>query len=87
MSAEQREQLVNKLIQKLEQSGYVSIDQPPSEPAAPGSAGGKDAPQVQFEVTDKAIDFLGFKTLKDLLGSAGQIELWRARYARAGHWH
>jgi Ca-activated chloride channel homolog len=73
MTAGQRDQLVNKLIQKLEQSGYVSIDRPLSDPAnSPGSAGGKDAPQVQFEVTDKAVDFLGFKTLKDLLGSIGK---------------
>ena len=27
---------------------------------------------MHFEVTDKAIDFLGFKTLKDLLGSLGK---------------
>ena len=27
---------------------------------------------MKFEVTDKAIDFLGFKTLKDLLGSLGK---------------
>jgi Ca-activated chloride channel homolog len=28
--------------------------------------------KVRFEVTDKSIDFLGFKTLKDLLGSMGR---------------
>jgi Ca-activated chloride channel homolog len=73
MSAEQREQLVNKLVQKLEQSGYLNIDRPPSEPgASPGAEDGSDAPQVRFEVTDKAVDFLGFKTLKDLLGSVGK---------------
>jgi Ca-activated chloride channel family protein len=73
MTAQQREQLVNKLVQKLEQSGYLNIDRPPTDPAeATGSAGGKDAPQVRFEVTDKAVDFLGFKTLKDLLGSVGR---------------
>ncbi len=43
----------------------------PESPSAPGSQGGPES-QVQFEVTDKAIDFLGFKTLKDLLGSLGK---------------
>ncbi|MGA8599476.1 MAG: hypothetical protein WB676_32550 [Bryobacteraceae bacterium] len=73
MSAQQREQLIERLIEKLEQSGYVSFEGEEAEtPNAPGSTGGKDAPQVKFEVTDKAIDFLGFKTLKDLLGSLGK---------------
>ena len=40
-------------------------------PSAPGSQNGPET-QSRFEVTDKAIDFLGFKTLKDLLGSLGK---------------
>ena len=73
MKAEQREKLIQRLIQKLEESGYVSFEgQPPQEPTAPGPAGGRNAPQVKFEVTDKAVDFLGFKTLRDLLGSLGK---------------
>src|ERR1700761_2544280 len=69
MSAQQREQLIQRLIDKLEESGYINTDGPPPEsPSAPGSQGGPER-QMQFEVTDKAVDFLGFKTLKDLLGS------------------
>ncbi len=72
MSAQQREQLINRLVQKLEQAGYVNAEgEPPESPTAPGSQGGPEG-QVHFEVTDKAIDFLGFKTLKDLLGSLGK---------------
>lgn len=72
MSAEQREQLVQKLIEKLEQSGYLNLEgEPPEQPAAPGAQGGPET-RMNFEVTDKAIDFLGFKTLKDLLGSLGK---------------
>jgi Ca-activated chloride channel family protein len=70
MSAQQREQLIQRLIDKLEDGGYVNMDEPPSD-TAPGGQGGADA-QTHFEVTDKAIDFLGFKTLKDLLGSLGK---------------
>lgn len=72
MSSEQRDQLLERLVQKLEQGGYVNTPgEPPQDPSAPGSEGGPEG-QMQFEVTDKAIDFLGFKTLKDLLGSLGK---------------
>ncbi len=72
MSAEQRDQLIEKLVEKLEQGGYINAQtEPPEDPSAPGSQGGPES-QMQFEVTDKAIDFLGFKTLKDLLGSLGK---------------
>lgn len=72
MSAERREQLIDRLVKKLEEAGYINMDGPPPEaPSAAGSQGGPES-QLQFEVTDKAIDFLGFKTLKDLLGSLGK---------------
>jgi len=71
MSDEQRQQLVDRLVEKLEEAGLISQEgQPEDQP----SSGGKDGPEgeVRFEVTDKAVDFLGFKTLKDLLGSLGK---------------
>jgi len=72
MSAEQRQQLIERLMKKLEEGGYINMDEPPSDPAtSPGGEGGNES-QMHFEVTDKAIDFLGFKTLKDLLGSLGK---------------
>jgi Ca-activated chloride channel homolog len=72
MSSRQREQLVERLVEKLEQAGYVNTQgEPPDDPSAPGSQGGPES-SMTFEVTDKAIDFLGFKTLKDLLGSLGK---------------
>ncbi len=72
MSAQERDQLIERLAEKLEQAGYVNTQgEPPEAPSAPGSQGGPEG-QMKFEVTDKAIDFLGFKTLKDLLGSLGK---------------
>ena len=59
LSPEEMERLLEMLAQKLMQEGYVS--------ASEGSDGG----QVRIETTDKSNDFLGFKTLKDLLGSLG----------------
>jgi Ca-activated chloride channel family protein len=73
MSQEQRDQLVQRLMDKLEEAGYINTDRPEQQDQAnaQGSQGGPES-QVQFEVTDKAVDFLGFKTLKDLLGSLGK---------------
>ena len=72
MSAEKREQLIQNLINKMQEAGYINIDGPPPESAtAPGAQNGPEG-RMHFEVTDKAIDFLGFKTLKDLLGSLGK---------------
>lgn len=72
MSARQREKLLENLIDKLEQAGFLNLDAPSDDnPSAPGSQGGPET-EMHFEVTDKAIDFLGFKTLKDLLGSLGK---------------
>src|SRR4029077_5573677 len=75
--------LVDQIIQRMEQEGYISQQQeqqqsahvthPPSETPG-GKIGGPDQPNVEarFEITDKALDFLGFKTLKDLLASLGK---------------
>jgi Ca-activated chloride channel homolog len=71
MSEQQREQLLERLVQKLEQGGYINTEGPPPEAPATGGQNGPDG-NARFEVTDKAIDFLGFKTLKDLLGSLGK---------------
>ena len=72
MSAQQRDKLIERLVEKLENGGYIDFDGPtPDSPSAPGSQGGPET-HSQFKVTDKAIDFSGFKTLKDLLGSLGK---------------
>jgi len=71
MSAEQIDQLLEKLIEKLADDGYINLDQPNAENAGRKGQGNADR-QVKVEVTDKSIDFLGFKTLKDLLGSLGK---------------
>jgi Ca-activated chloride channel family protein len=72
LSSQQREKLIERLAKKLEEAGYINMEGPPPEsPSAPGGEGGPES-NMRFEVTDKAIDFLGFKTLKDLLGSLGK---------------
>jgi Ca-activated chloride channel homolog len=77
LSPEQMEKLLENLVQKMIDEGQITIEDPndPQAPA-PGSASGNDS-RVKFEVTDKSLDFLGFKTLKDLLGSLGKSSFGR----------
>src|SRR4029453_12838660 len=42
-----------------------------------GGGYGPDAPPVHFEVTDKSLDFLGYRALRDLLGSLGKSSFGR----------
>ena len=72
----------------MEQENYISTQgrQDPSQRSSTGQAGMAEG-QVRFEVTDKSLDFLGFKTLRDLLGSLGQVQLWTARYPAFCHRH
>jgi len=77
MSPEQMDQLLDRLVQKMVDEGQITIEEPTSQQPTVGGAGnGRDA-QVRFEVTDKSLDFLGFKTLKDLLGSLGKSSFGR----------
>jgi Ca-activated chloride channel family protein len=76
MSPEQMDQLLENLVQKLAAEGHISVDRDENSEAGPGGAEGRD-PQARFEVTDKSLDFLGFKTLKDLLGSLGKSSFGR----------
>ncbi len=72
MSPEELDQLLSRLVQKLMDDGYLSTEQDPNQvPSQPGLAGSGDG-KVKVEITDKSLDFLGFKTLKDLLGSLGK---------------
>jgi len=72
MSQEQMDQLLETMVQKLVDEGHLTIDQPQT-----GQGGKGPESRVKFEVTDKSLDFLGFKTLKDLLGSLGKSSFGR----------
>jgi len=79
MTPEQMEQLIQQLIERMEQEDYISVDQP-HDPARQSSVGGQvGEPQGQsrFEVTDKSLDFLGYRALRDLMGSLGKSSFGR----------
>jgi Ca-activated chloride channel family protein len=73
------EELVEKLIERLQQEDYISIDQPhdPTKQSSIGGQIGDAQQQAKFEITDKSLDFLGFKALRDLLGSLGKSSFGR----------
>lgn len=81
---EMTEQMLDDLMERLAQEGYISPQQPPQITDPPnaslrGGLGTNEAEnaETRFEITDKTIDFLGFKTLKDLLGSLGRSSFGR----------
>jgi Ca-activated chloride channel homolog len=74
------EELIEKLIERMEQEGFISIDQPPPEPSKQSSMGGQvgqNQSQAKFEITDKSLDFLGYRALRNLLGSLGKSSFGR----------
>lgn len=66
MSDQEFQKLVERMVQKLADENYINTEQP-------GQQGRSGEPKsVKFEVTDKSVDFLGFKTLKDLMAGLGR---------------
>jgi len=71
MTLEDREQLLNRLVQKMVDDGYLTVEED-GDPRQAGEGGEGEPREPRFEITDQSVDFLGFKTLKDLLGSLGR---------------
>jgi len=75
------EELIQQIIEKMGEEGYITM--PPDLDAerqrrqGRGGGMGEDQSQVTFEVTDKALDFLGYRALRDLLGSLGKSSYGR----------
>ncbi len=77
---EQADELLNQflqnLIERLAEEGHIRVDQPP--PPAQGHVDQEfDPRRARFELTDKALDFLGYKQLKELLGALGKSSFGR----------
>ncbi|HMH78694.1 MAG TPA: VWA domain-containing protein [Candidatus Acidoferrum sp.] len=76
--------LLDKLVERLSNEGFINPQQqpqitPPNQMSARGAVGDPQErkTEARFEITDKTIDFLGFKTLRDLLGSLGRSSFGR----------
>ncbi len=72
------QELLNQLIERLVEEGYLTLreqPQPTQQQQRTGGNGEVSEPlprNVHFEVTEKGLDFLGYKTLRNLLGSFGK---------------
>ncbi len=77
------EELIQQIIERLEQQGYITAqpdleaERDRRERGGVGDRQGADAPPMRFEVTDKSLDFLGYRALRDLLGSLGKSSAGR----------
>jgi Ca-activated chloride channel family protein len=73
------DELIEKLVERMEQEDFISIDDPPdpSRTSSTGGQVGEGQQQTKFEITDKSLDFLGYKALRDLLGSLGKSSFGR----------
>jgi Ca-activated chloride channel family protein len=75
------EELIDEIIRRLEQQGFITtapdLDAEARARGQGRSDTGRDSPPVKFEVTDKSLDFLGYRALRDLLGSMGRSSFGR----------
>jgi Ca-activated chloride channel homolog len=78
------EELINNLIERLVEEGYLNlqeIEQPQAREQQRGQGQGEVGTpmprDVRFQVTEKGLDFLGYKTLQKLLGSVGKSSIGR----------
>jgi len=70
-------EMVNDLAQRLEQEGYLKPQggEDNNELNGQGGMGSNTPRDAKFELTNKAVDFLGYKTLRDVLGGAGKSSI------------
>jgi Ca-activated chloride channel family protein len=63
----------------MQQEEYITVDAPhdPTRQSSLGGQVGNAQGQARFDVTDKGLDFLGYRTLRNLLGSLGKASFGR----------
>jgi Ca-activated chloride channel family protein len=76
--SDQIDELIQRIMERLSESGYISMTGKPDAQQFDGPGGaGQGNERSRFEVTDKALDFLGYRALRDLLGSIGRSSAGR----------
>ena len=71
-------QLLDDLVRRLAERGYLNVDAPPRvddghQPViGPGSLARAASRDVEFKLTEKGLDFLAYRTLRQLLGTLGR---------------
>jgi Ca-activated chloride channel homolog len=78
---QQLEDLIQQIIERMMERGFITsapdLDREREWREGKGGGSGEDTGPVTFEVTDKALDFLGYRALRDLLGSVGRSSAGR----------
>jgi Ca-activated chloride channel family protein len=75
------DELIQRIVDKLQRQGYLTStpdtrgERAQREQAGAGVGGSEGS--VRFEITDKSLDFLGYRALRDLLGSLGKSSVGR----------
>ena len=72
-------QLLDELVRRMMEEGYISTNQAPQMPGSYEAMEGTGqideasaAQQVEFNLTQKGVDFLGYRTLRHLLSAIGR---------------
>src|SRR5256714_3717266 len=81
----QLQEMLNQLIERLIEEGYLNLHEEPPTPEQRREMMGHGKGRIEeplprnikFEVTEKGLDFLGYKTLRNLLGSLGKSSMGR----------
>ena len=78
---QQLEDLIEQIIDRMMEQGFIAdapdLEREREHRRGTGGGIGDDTGPVKFEVTDKALDFLGYRALRDLLGSVGRSSAGR----------
>ncbi len=68
--------LLDQIMDRMEKESYIQQPGAPSDRPGEGRTGMGEG-EARFEVTDKSLNFLGYNTLRDLLGSLGKSSVGR----------
>jgi Ca-activated chloride channel family protein len=78
---QQLEDLIQQIIERMMEQGFITgapdLEREREHRRGVGGGLGEDSGPVKFEVTDKSLDFLGYRALRDLLGSMGRSSAGR----------
>jgi Ca-activated chloride channel homolog len=84
LKMEAMNELLDRLLERMVEEGYIKFEQtssgtPQATPVTSkgGQTGKAQESSVKFELTDKGLDFLGYKTLKELVASLGKSSFGR----------
>jgi Ca-activated chloride channel family protein len=73
LDAAQVDELIDQIIQKMQEQNFINAEQPQQGKGEQGEG----ETNARFEVTDKGMDFLGYKALRELLGPLGKSNMGR----------